>query len=90
LVEITDNMEEAAKLEAFKLLKIQALEDPELKALKEKADNTFGDEASRKASIAYNRALFRKIRQLEPKLNDYTNRVESSLMKTLNAGQSDE
>jgi hypothetical protein len=89
-VEITDNMEETAKFEAFKLLKIQALEDPELKALKEKADTTLGDEESRKASITYNRALFRKIRELEPKLNDYTNRVESSLMKTLNADRSGE
>lgn len=84
-VAVTENMDEAARQAAFKTLKAQALEDEEIKALKQKADTAVSEADSREAAIAYNRALFRKIRQLEPKLNDYTERVEASLMKMLKA-----
>lgn len=85
VVTITENMDEAAKMEAFKLLKAQALEDEEVRMLKEKADNSISEADARRASVAYNHALFRKVRDLEPKLAPFVERLENAVMKRLEA-----
>ena len=75
-------MDDGAK---FKAVKAQAMEDPEVKDLKAKADGEVDDAAAQKALVAYNRALFKKIRELEPSVSAYSERVEASMTKRLSA-----
>ena len=78
-------MDDAAK---FKAVKAQAMQDPEVKDLKSKADGEVDDAAAQKALVAYNRALFRKIREIEPSVAAYSERVETSMTKRLSAEKS--
>lgn len=75
-------MDDGAK---FKAVKAQAAEDPEVKDLKSKADGEVDDAAAQKALSAYNRALFRKIREIEPSVTAFSERVEASMTKRVNA-----
>ncbi len=63
--------------------KATAMEMPEILALKEKADNASTDEESRRALRSFNKALFNKMRQLDPTIKDRADRVEAALMKRL-------
>jgi len=67
----------------FEVAKSKALEDPEVKRLKDKADLASTDEESRVALRAYNRALFEKIRKLDPGVSDYANQIEKAMLKRL-------
>lgn len=78
-------MDEVAK---FKAVKAHAMEDAEVKDLKTKAESEVDDSAAQKALVAYNRALFRKIREIEPSVTAYSERVEASMTKRLGAEQS--
>ncbi len=78
-------LDDAAK---FKAVKSTALEDAEIKALKTKADTTVDEAEAHRASIEYNKALFRKIRSIEPTLGDYVEGVEQAMMKRLGAEKS--
>lgn len=73
-------MDDPAK---FKAVKAKAMEDPEIKELKNKADGEVAEAEASKALVNYNRALFRKIREIEPSLGDYADRVEQSMSKRL-------
>jgi hypothetical protein len=64
--------------------KAKATEMPEILALKEKADNASTDEESRRALRTFNRALFAKMRQLDPSIKDRADRIEAAIMKRLN------
>lgn len=61
----------------------KALEDAEVKALKEKADSAANEEEGRRALRAYNKALFSKIRRLDPSVKDRADSVEAGVMKRL-------
>ena len=78
-------MDDGAK---FKAVKAQAMEDPEVKDLKSKADGEVDDAAAQKALVAYHRALFRKIREIEPSVTGYSERVEASMTKRLSVERS--
>lgn len=67
----------------YDLAKAKAMEMPEILALKEKADNASTDEESRRALRIFNKALFNKVRQLDPTIKDRADRVEAALMKRL-------
>ena len=67
----------------YDLAKAKAMEMPEILALKEKADNASTDEESRRALRIFNKALFNKMRQLDPTIKDRADRVEAALMKRL-------
>jgi hypothetical protein len=67
--------------------KAKAMEMPEILALKEKADNAATDEESRRALRSFNKALFNKMRQLDPTIKDRADRVEAALMKRLLEGE---
>jgi len=69
----------------FKLVRAKAMEDPQLKELKVKADSELDEAEAQKAGAAYNRALFRKIREIEPSLDGYVDRVEGAMSKRLAA-----
>ena len=61
------------------------MEDPQVKELKAKADSEVDEADARKALDAYNRALFRKVREIEPSLDGYVDKIEASLSKRLSA-----
>jgi hypothetical protein len=63
------------------------METPEILALKEKADNASSDEESRRALRSFNKALFNKMRQIDPTIKDRADRVEAALMKRLLDGE---
>jgi hypothetical protein len=78
----TENMDESTKYQTAKAV---ALEDAGIKDLKAKADGAISDSEAHSASVAYNRALFRKIREIEPSLDGDVDRLESAMMKRLNS-----
>jgi hypothetical protein len=73
-------MDDPAK---FKAVKAMAMDDPEVKDLKKKADGEVNEAEANKALVAYNRALFRKIREIEPSITDYATKVEESITKRI-------
>lgn len=78
----TEGMDDATK---FQAIKAAAQEDPAIQALKEKADSAISDSDAHAASLAYNRALFRKVRELDPTLGEYVAAMEGAMMKLLTA-----
>jgi hypothetical protein len=64
--------------------KRKAAEDPEVNALKEKADNAGSEDEARKALRDYNRALFQKMRKLEPSIKERIDATEAAIMRRLN------
>ena len=72
------NLDEAGKYQAVKAL---ALADEKVLALKAKADSTIDANEAKEASLEYNRALFKKIRVLEPSLDAYVDRLEQAVIK---------
>ncbi|MDB6152748.1 MAG: hypothetical protein JWL90_1201 [Chthoniobacteraceae bacterium] len=72
-------------LEKWKLseAKTKALEDPELRAIKSKADAAVSDEESRKTLRIYNKALFSKIREIDPSIKERADRMEVAILKQL-------
>ena len=83
----TTGMDDTTK---FKTLKALALEDAQLKELKTKADSAVSDADAHRASIAYNKALFQKIRELDPSVAAYSEKLEQAMMKRLNAEKHEE
>lgn len=77
----TAGMDDVTK---FKTLKALALEDAQVKELKTKADTTVDDADAHRASVAYNKALFQKIRELDPSVAPYAEKIEQAMMKRLN------
>ena len=71
-------LDEAGKYQAVKAL---ALADEKVLALKSKADSTIDATEAKEASLEYNRALFKKIRVLEPSLDAYVDRLEQAVIK---------
>lgn len=74
-------MDDATK---FKTLKALALEDAQVKELKARADTAVDDADAHRASVAYNKALFQKIRELDPSVVPYAEKIEQAMMKRLN------
>lgn len=74
------NLDEAGKYQAIKEL---AAKDPAIIELRNKADSTVDEGDAKRASLAYNRALFQKIRALEPSLDAYVDRLEQAVLKRL-------
>ena len=72
------NLDEAGKYQAVKAL---ALADEKVLALKTKADSAIDANEAKEASLEYNRALFKKIRALEPSLDAYVDRLEQAVIK---------
>jgi outer membrane biosynthesis protein TonB len=69
----------------FRTAKLAAMEDPAIKDLKTKADSEVDEAEAQKALSAYNRALFRKIREIDPSVSEYVDRVEQSMTKRIGA-----
>jgi hypothetical protein len=67
----------------FDQARAKAGEDPQIQALKAKADNAATEEESQKALRAYNKALFDKIRKTDKSVTERANRLEAAIMKRL-------
>lgn len=74
---------EAQEKYRYELAKNKALEDGEVQKLKEKADGAADDTEARKAQRAYNKALFSKMRSVDPSIKERADRIESAIMKRL-------
>ncbi len=67
----------------FRAAKVKAQEDAHIKDLKSKADGEVNEAEAHKALTNYNRALFQKIREVDPSVSDYSGRVEQSMNKRI-------
>jgi len=85
---LTIEEQEAKDKARYHEIKAKALEDSDLKALKEKADNATGDDEI-PAEKAYNKALFKKLREIDPSISDYIDRMEKATMKRIGGGGDD-
>lgn len=61
----------------------RALADPKIAELRQKADEAPTEEAGRQELRAYNKALFQKMRALDPSLKDRIDRMETAVLKQL-------
>lgn len=61
----------------------KAMGDEKLQELRTKADAAVSDDESRKALRAYNKALFKRIREIDPSVKDRADRMESAVMSRL-------
>lgn len=69
--------------EKYQAVRKLALEDEKIQALAAKAGEALAPAEAKEATDEYNRALFRKIRQIEPSLDAYVDRVEAAMTKRL-------
>lgn len=67
----------------FDQAKAKAMEDPQVSALKAKADNASTEAESSKALRAYNKALFEKIRKIDKSVAERATRLEAAILKRL-------
>jgi len=67
----------------FDVAKSKALQDPEIAALKTKADEATTEEESKKALRSYNKALFEKIRRIDSSVSEYSEHLEAAILKRL-------
>ena len=76
------NAEEAEEAK-FKTAKAKASEDPEVQELRQKSDAALGDEEGRKAMRAYNKALYRKMRSIDPSIKERIDAHEAAILRRL-------
>ena len=69
--------------EKYDAAKIKAAEDPEVKKLKEKADGAPTEEDARKALRDYNKALFKRMREIDPSIRERVDRMETAVLNRL-------
>lgn len=74
---------EAVEREKFLQAKQKALQESEVQDLKIKADTSPTEEEAKKAMRDYNRALFRKMRSIDPSIKDRIDATESAIMRRL-------
>jgi len=67
----------------YRAVKNQALEDKSIVALQDKADSARDEDSQRSLTKAYYRALFDKMRDLDPTLKARIDRIEAATMKRL-------
>jgi hypothetical protein len=75
---------EAKERFRFEIAKSKAIEDPHVKSLKAKADEATTDEESKATLRAYNKALFEKVRKIDPGVSEWADRLEAAILKRLN------
>jgi len=68
----------------YEQAKSKAKEDPAVKALKARADQAATEDEARQASVAYNKALFRKVREIDREAADHASAVEFAIIRRIN------
>jgi len=69
--------------EKYEAAKVKAAEDPEVKKMKEKADAAPTEEDARKALRDYNKALFKRMREIDPSIKERVDRMETAVLNRL-------
>jgi len=67
----------------YREVKARAENDPEMRKLKLKSDSALTETQARESLIAYNRALFRKISQLDPALKERAESVQNAILRMI-------
>lgn len=78
--EVDPEVKEKAR---FETAKAKALEDTQIKSLKAKADGATTEEESKTALRNYNKALFQKIKKIDPSVSEWSDRMEAAILKRL-------
>jgi hypothetical protein len=78
--EVDPEVKEKAR---FETAKAKALEDAQIKGLKAKADGATTEEESKTALRNYNKALFQKIKKIDPSVSEWSDRMEAAILKRL-------
>jgi len=78
-----DADEEAKEKQRFEMAKSKANEDPQIKSLKAKADEATTEEESKAALRTYNKALFEKVKKIDPSVSEWADRLEAAILKRL-------
>jgi hypothetical protein len=76
----TPQEEEAESAGRFQAAKAKALQDQHLQDLQSKADSATGDDA-KNAMRRYYRALYEKMREIDPTIKDRVDRTEAATMR---------
>ena len=76
-------LDDSQRRERYRTVREKALEDPKILALQAKADSAPTEEDHRKLSRAYYKALFEKMRKLDPSLKEHIGRMESVTLKRI-------
>lgn len=80
----TDNADaEVVEKQKYDQAKAKAVADPKLQELRGKADLATSDEESRKALRAYNKAMFKRMKEIDPSITDHVDRMEAAVLKRL-------
>lgn len=74
---------EAKEKAHFEAAKAKALDDAQVKSLKAKADGALTEEESKTALRNYNKALFQKIKKIDPSVSEWSDRMEAAILKRL-------
>jgi hypothetical protein len=72
--------EEADQTKHFQAAKTKALEDKHVQELQAKADNATGDDV-KPASRRYYKALYEKMREIDPSVKDRIDRTEAASLR---------
>lgn len=75
--------QDASERARLREIKAKALEDKHVRSLQEKADNASNDDDQRKASKAYYKALYGRMRSLDESLKPRIDRMEAATLKRL-------
>jgi hypothetical protein len=77
---------EANETKHFEAAKTKALADPHIQDLQSQSDSATGDDA-KAASRRYYKALYQKMREIDPSVKDRINRTEAATMRRVEQEQ---
>ena len=75
---------EAKEKYRFEVAKTKAENDEHIKSLKAKADEATTEADSKAALRTYNKALFEKVKKIDPSVSEWSDRMEAAILKRLN------
>ena len=80
----TENADaEIVEKQKYDQAKAKAVADPKVQELRGKADLAPSEDESRKALREYNKAMFRRMKEIDPSIKDHINRMEAAVMSRL-------
>ena len=80
----TDNADaEVVEKQKYDQAKAKAVADPKIQELRGKADLAASEEESRKALRDYNKAMFKRMKEIDPSIKDHLDSMEAAVMSRL-------
>ena len=80
----TDNADaEVIEKQKYDAAKAKAVADPKVQELRGKADLANSEDESRKALRSYNKAMFKRMKEIDPSIKDHVDRMEAAVMSRL-------